>query len=60
VLRLSEDRGAATGDGGLEARPGGRLPERLWPSLEAREHRRGFAEGAPTLAPVFVRGGLCR
>jgi len=41
--------GGAAG-GGLEARQGGRLPGRLWPSVEAREHWRGFAQRAATSA----------
>ena len=44
--------GAAAGAaaGGIEARQGGRLPGRLWPSVEAREHWRGFAQRAATSA----------
>ena len=45
-----EDGGGGAAGGGLEARQVGRLPGRLWPSLEAREHWRGFAERAPTTA----------
>ena len=46
-----EDGGGGAAAGGSPvARQGGTLPGRLWPSIEAREHWRGFAERAPTTA----------
>ena len=44
--------GGGAAGGGVEARQGGRLPGRLWPSPEARAHWKGFAERAPTSAQL--------